>query len=177
MFLKAIIAASQSRPLWGEFQTGWGNAVFVVTSQGLAALQPVTTDAAFEQLLSEELEPAGIRPLTPGQRTLWCQKLSEALVQPQLIASLPLDLQGTAFQKAVWEALLTIPAGQTRSYSQLAEQVGQPAAVRAVASACGANPVALLVPCHRVVRKDGGLGGYRWGLDMKRRLLQREGAI
>jgi AraC family transcriptional regulator of adaptative response/methylated-DNA-[protein]-cysteine methyltransferase len=75
----------------------------------------------------------------------------------------------------VWEALRSIPRGETRTYSQIAELIGQPQAVRAVAQACASNPLALLIPCHRVVRADGGLGGYRWGVDLKRALLDAEG--
>ena len=87
---------------------------------------------------------------------------------------LPLDIQGTAFQRRVWAALQSIPAGSTISYSELAQRIGRPKAVRAVARACAANHLAVAVPCHRVVRSDGGLGGYRWGLDRKKTLLQRE---
>jgi AraC family transcriptional regulator, regulatory protein of adaptative response / methylated-DNA-[protein]-cysteine methyltransferase len=89
---------------------------------------------------------------------------------------LPLDLHGTEFQRQVWTALTAIPAGTTVTYSELARAIGRPTAQRAVASACGDNHVSVLVPCHRVVRKDGGLGGYKWGVDRKRRLLEREGA-
>jgi len=87
----------------------------------------------------------------------------------------PLDPRGTAFQKRVWEALRTIPAGTTRSYRAIAEQLGAPRSVRAVAQACGANPVAVAIPCHRVVRSDGRLSGYRWGVQRKTALLLREG--
>lgn len=87
---------------------------------------------------------------------------------------LPLDLAGTAFQVRVWEALRAIPIGETRSYSQIAEQIGEPTAVRAVANACGANPTALAIPCHRIVRKDGSLGGYRWGIERKTYLIAQE---
>ena len=87
---------------------------------------------------------------------------------------LPLDLRGTAFQQRVWQALCRIPAGETRSYAQLAEMVGNPAAVRAVARSCATNPVSLAVPCHRVVGSDGDLTGYRWGVPRKRALLERE---
>ena len=87
---------------------------------------------------------------------------------------LPLDVRGTAFQEAVWQALRTIPAGETRSYVELAALAGSPGAVRAAGSACGANPVAVVVPCHRVLRSDGGAGGYAWGLERKRALLGRE---
>ncbi|NNN08830.1 MAG: bifunctional DNA-binding transcriptional regulator/O6-methylguanine-DNA methyltransferase Ada [Acidimicrobiaceae bacterium] len=87
---------------------------------------------------------------------------------------LPLDIQGTAFQIRVWGALRRVPRGTTLTYSQLAELIGSPRAVRAVGSACGANPVALVIPCHRVVRRDGSLGGYRWGLEVKEALLEAE---
>jgi len=86
----------------------------------------------------------------------------------------PLDIRGTAFQRQVWEALRAVPAGSTISYAELAARIGRPSATRAVANACGANPLAVAVPCHRIVRVDGGLGGYRWGVDRKRELLDRE---
>lgn len=89
--------------------------------------------------------------------------------------SLPaLDLRGTPFQQAVWKALKSIPRGEVRTYSDIARAIGKPDAVRAVANACGSNPVSLLVPCHRVVRTGGGLGGYAWGIDLKEELLARE---
>jgi AraC family transcriptional regulator of adaptative response/methylated-DNA-[protein]-cysteine methyltransferase len=90
--------------------------------------------------------------------------------------SLPLDLRGTAFQQRVWQALRAVPAGSTVSYAELAEAIGAPTSSRAVAQACGANPAAVVVPCHRVVRRDGGLSGYRWGVERKAALLVREGA-
>ena len=96
------------------------------------------------------------------------------LEQPQQSLNLPLDIQGTAFQQRVWSALQQIPAGSTRTYSEVAVQIGKPEAVRAVAQACAANKIAVLIPCHRVVRSDGGLGGYRWGVERKRALLAHE---
>jgi len=93
---------------------------------------------------------------------------------PRLGLELPLDIQGTPFQKRVWIALQEIPQGATVSYSQIAARIGRPKAVRAVAAACAANPVALVVPCHRVIRRDGNLAGYYWGIDRKRALLKRE---
>jgi AraC family transcriptional regulator, regulatory protein of adaptative response / methylated-DNA-[protein]-cysteine methyltransferase len=93
---------------------------------------------------------------------------------PRTGLDLPLDLQGTLFQQRVWQALLKIPAGATVSYAQIAQLIGAPSSARAVAQACGANRIAVAVPCHRVVRSDGGLSGYRWGVDRKRRLLDRE---
>ncbi|OYU35654.1 MAG: hypothetical protein CFE35_09105 [Novosphingobium sp. PASSN1] len=92
-------------------------------------------------------------------------------------AHIPLDVSGTPFQQAIWQALRRIPKGETRTYAQLAADVGRPGAVRAAGSANGANHVSLLIPCHRVVRTDGSLGGYAWGLDIKAKLLQREGAL
>ncbi len=87
---------------------------------------------------------------------------------------LPLDVRGTAFQKRVWQALRRIPAGKTVSYTELAKRIGLPKSVRAVAGACAANPIAVAIPCHRVVRHDGGLSGYRWGVERKRALIERE---
>jgi len=95
---------------------------------------------------------------------------------PQLGLNLPIDLRGTAFQLRVWQALRAIPPGSTASYADIAKSIGAPTATRAVAGACGANPVAVAVPCHRVVRSDGGLSGYRWGVERKRELLDRERA-
>ena len=88
-----------------------------------------------------------------------------------------LEIRGTAFQKLVWQHLMRIPAGTTVSYRELAKRMGRPTSVRAVATACGANRIAVLIPCHRVLRSDGGLGGYRWGVERKRRLLERESAL
>jgi AraC family transcriptional regulator of adaptative response/methylated-DNA-[protein]-cysteine methyltransferase len=93
---------------------------------------------------------------------------------PQQQFDLPLDVRGTAFQQRVWRALQKIPAGSTVSYATLARRIGAPAAVRAVAQACGANKIAVAIPCHRVVRTDGSLSGYRWGVERKRTLLERE---
>jgi AraC family transcriptional regulator of adaptative response/methylated-DNA-[protein]-cysteine methyltransferase len=93
---------------------------------------------------------------------------------PRLGLDLPLDVRGTAFQQRVWQALQEIPAGSTASYTEIAERIGSPRAVRAVAQACAANQLAVAIPCHRVVRNDGGLSGYRWGVERKRALLERE---
>jgi AraC family transcriptional regulator of adaptative response/methylated-DNA-[protein]-cysteine methyltransferase len=93
---------------------------------------------------------------------------------PRLGLDLPLDVRGTAFQQRVWQALREIPAGRTVSYAQVAHRIGEPGAVRAVAQACGANGLAVAIPCHRVIRNDGGLSGYRWGVERKRALLDRE---
>jgi AraC family transcriptional regulator of adaptative response/methylated-DNA-[protein]-cysteine methyltransferase len=96
--------------------------------------------------------------------------------QPRVDVRLPLDVRGTAFQQRVWTALTKIPAGETRTYTQLAVELGAPKGARAVARACASNPVAVAIPCHRVVRADGNLAGYRWGIERKRELLAREAA-
>ena len=93
---------------------------------------------------------------------------------PALGLDLPLDLRGTAFQERVWQALRDIPAGSTASYAEIAQRIGAPKAMRAVAQACAANTLAVAIPCHRVVRSDGNLSGYRWGVERKRQLLERE---
>jgi AraC family transcriptional regulator, regulatory protein of adaptative response / methylated-DNA-[protein]-cysteine methyltransferase len=104
----------------------------------------------------------------------WVAKVVGFVEAPRLGLDLPLDLRGTVFQQRVWQALRDIPVGTTTSYSELAQRVGKPNAIRAVASACASNPVALAIPCHRVVRRDGSLAGYRWGVERKRVLLERE---
>ncbi|WP_347900669.1 methylated-DNA--[protein]-cysteine S-methyltransferase [Pseudomonas purpurea] len=103
------------------------------------------------------------------------QHVVHFLDTPHRPLSVPLDLvTGSEFQRRVWQALQHIPLGETRTYRDIARQLGQPGAFRAVANACGANPLAVVIPCHRVVRQDGGLGGYRWGLERKHVLLERE---
>jgi AraC family transcriptional regulator of adaptative response/methylated-DNA-[protein]-cysteine methyltransferase len=93
---------------------------------------------------------------------------------PRLGLNLPLDVRGTAFQQRVWQALREIPAGETASYTEIAARIGSPTSVRAVAGACAANNIAIAIPCHRVVRNDGNLSGYAWGVDRKRMLIARE---
>jgi len=107
----------------------------------------------------------------------WFDAVRETLLWPREMPELPLDVQGTAFQARVWQALWRIPVGTTVGYGELARQLGEPRAARAVAAACARNPVAVVVPCHRVVGSNGQLTGYRWGLDRKRRLLAAEGAL
>ncbi|HYP88619.1 MAG TPA: methylated-DNA--[protein]-cysteine S-methyltransferase, partial [Polyangiaceae bacterium] len=105
----------------------------------------------------------------------WVAHVVALVEEPRREPTLPLDIRGTAFQERVWQALRQIAPGQTLSYAELAERVGAPKAVRAVASACAANRLAVAIPCHRVVRRDGASSGYRWGVERKRELLEREG--
>jgi AraC family transcriptional regulator of adaptative response/methylated-DNA-[protein]-cysteine methyltransferase len=93
---------------------------------------------------------------------------------PDIGLDLPLDIRGTTFQQRVWQALREIPVGETASYTDIARRIGSPKAVRAVAQACAANALAVAIPCHRVVRNDGALSGYRWGVERKRALLEKE---
>ncbi len=102
-------------------------------------------------------------------------KVVGLIERPHVAVELPLDVRGTAFQQRVWQALRQIPVGCTASYSEIADAIGAPKSVRAVAGACAANALAVAIPCHRVVRTDGGLSGYRWGVERKRELLTREG--
>ena len=104
----------------------------------------------------------------------YVEPLLASLRGENTIVDLPLDVRATAFQKKVWETLRQIPRGETRSYTDVAREIGDPQAVRAVARACASNPVALAVPCHRVVRSDGDLAGYRWGVERKKKLLEGE---
>jgi AraC family transcriptional regulator of adaptative response/methylated-DNA-[protein]-cysteine methyltransferase len=107
----------------------------------------------------------------------WANRIVGFITHPDRALDLPLDIQGTAFQAQVWRALQKIPVGKTATYTEIAAALGRPKAVRAVARACAENKLALLIPCHRVIRRDGELGGYRWGLERKRALLAREGAV
>jgi AraC family transcriptional regulator of adaptative response/methylated-DNA-[protein]-cysteine methyltransferase len=104
----------------------------------------------------------------------WIDSLCEYVTGQTVNLDIPVDINGTNFQQSVWRYLRQIPPGETRTYSEVAEAIGQPKAVRAVARACASNKVALAIPCHRVVRQDGGMGGYRWGVERKLRLLQQE---
>jgi AraC family transcriptional regulator of adaptative response/methylated-DNA-[protein]-cysteine methyltransferase len=115
-------------------------------------------------------------PLVEGPAELQslADQVTAFVAAPAKALDLPLDLRGTAFQRRVWQALLDIPAGKTASYAEVAERIGSPKAVRAVAQACAANAVALAVPCHRVIGNDGRLSGYRWGVERKQALLERE---
>lgn len=102
------------------------------------------------------------------------EQIIDVIEKPQLALTLPLDIRGTLFQQRVWQVLQQIPAGETRSYRDIAGAIGAPKAVRAVAGACAANAIAVIIPCHRVVRNDGSLSGYRWGIERKQKLLQQE---
>ena len=150
-----------------------GRLLLAGTAKGVSAIYLGDSDAQLEKALRQEYPAAVIRK-SPARVSHWLQELVRHISgrQPQL--DLPLDIEATAFQRRVWEALQRIPRGSTQTYSDLARSLRLPKGQRAVARACATNPVSVLIPCHRVVRRDGGLGGYRWGIDRKRELLAIE---
>ena len=150
-----------------------GRLLVGATKRGIAAIYFGDDDDALEQTLASEF-PAARRSRDDAGLGAWIAPLIAHLEGRQPHLELPLDVRATAFQRQVWEALRAIPPGETRSYGDVARAIGRPKAVRAVARACAANPVAVVVPCHRVVREDGSLGGYRWGIERKQALLETE---
>jgi AraC family transcriptional regulator, regulatory protein of adaptative response / methylated-DNA-[protein]-cysteine methyltransferase len=150
-----------------------GRLLLAATERGISAVYLGDQDAELLAALRKEYPAAEIEP---DEDTLgaWLHELLAHLKGQRPHLALPLDVQATAFQWRVWQELLAIPYGQTRTYGEIAEALGQPQAARAVARACATNPVSIIIPCHRVVREDGGLGGYRWGLPRKRDLLDHE---
>ncbi len=161
------------RIAWCTFASPLGTVLLAATERGVCSVKLGADAAALARALREEFSGAQLVEDAAGMQELKAALLA-FLRGDSPLARLPLDVRGTLFQRRVWEALRRIPHGETRTYAAIARAVGAPAAVRAVGSACGANPVALVVPCHRAVRTDGGLGGYAWGLGRKRRLLKLE---
>lgn len=150
-----------------------GQCLVALSERGICAVLLADERSALVDELQQSFPAA--RLIAAGATfSLQIQRAIAAINQREAAPTLPLDIRGTAFQQQVWQALRAIPAGETRSYQQVAEAIGKPKAVRAVASACAANRLAILVPCHRVVRGDGSLSGYRWGVARKAELLQRE---
>ena len=152
-----------------------GRLLVGATGQGVCAILLGENSAVLRRALQEQF-PGARLVAGDGPFQELVKKVVRLAENPAANAHLPLDIRGTAFQQRVWQALRRIPAGSTVSYSELAQQLGQPRAARAVAGACAANSLAIAVPCHRVVRRDGALAGYRWGVERKRRLLAREAA-
>ncbi|MBA3667653.1 MAG: methylated-DNA--[protein]-cysteine S-methyltransferase [Sphingomonas sp.] len=157
---------------------------FVVTDSPLGQLLVAATSKGICRLTFDEDESA-LRRRFPnadiraddGTMRPWVESALLAITEPSAAPDLPIDVRGTPFQEAVWRELCNIPLGQTRSYADIAAAVGQPGATRAVGTANGSNPVAVLVPCHRVIRSDGSIGGYGGGLDRKKKLLAAEGIV
>jgi AraC family transcriptional regulator of adaptative response/methylated-DNA-[protein]-cysteine methyltransferase len=152
-----------------------GRVLVAATGRGISAVYMGERDVELVAALHLEYPRAEIRRGS-GEHAKWVRDVVQHLdgANPEL--DLPTDVIATAFQRRVWEALRSIPVGETRTYSQVARSIGQPRAVRAVARACATNPTSIVVPCHRVVRADGAMGGYRWGLGRKKALLAQEEA-
>jgi AraC family transcriptional regulator, regulatory protein of adaptative response / methylated-DNA-[protein]-cysteine methyltransferase len=157
--------------------TALGECLVAATERGVCAVYLGSAHSSLRKMLNEEFPAAAIQEVKDGRDEFLAPKVkavANALTGKG--AAIKIELIGSAFQHKVWQALMRTSAGETLSYSELAERVGQPSATRAVASACGKNKVAVLVPCHRIVRSDGSLGGYRWGLPFKEKILQHESA-
>lgn len=160
---------------WSLVPTALGQALVAVTERGVCAVLLGEDAGALEADLRAEFPRATLRRVDAGRDEFLAPRVravAEAL--SDRAGAVPVELIGTAFQQRVWEALMRIPAGETRSYAELADALGMPRGARAVARACAGNRVAVLVPCHRVIRGDGSLGGYRWGLPRKQALLDSE---
>jgi len=150
-----------------------GRLLVAATEKGICSVCLGDADAILEAALISEY-PAATIECDDGEMSVWIEMLVRYLDGQQPDLNLPLDVQATAFEWRVWTALQAIPYGETRSYSEIAQAIGNPKGVRAVANACASNPVALIVPCHRVVRNNGDIGGYRWGIERKQSLLRQE---
>ena len=150
-----------------------GRMLIAATDKGICAIQFADDDEQLQQGLMREF-PFATRRRDDAAMAQWRVNLTRLMEGGETNPSLPLDIRATAFQRRVWEALQRIPRGETRSYSALAKKIGMPKATRAVARACATNPVAVAIPCHRAVRQDGELGGYRWGIERKEQLLALE---
>jgi AraC family transcriptional regulator, regulatory protein of adaptative response / methylated-DNA-[protein]-cysteine methyltransferase len=150
-----------------------GRMLIAATDRGICAIQFADSDDELEQGLKHEF-PFAIRRRDDDAMQAWKKDLLRQMRGQRLNTTLPLDIRATAFQRRVWTHLQSIPFGATRSYAAVAKAIGQPTATRAVARACATNPVAVAIPCHRVVRKSGDMGGYRWGIERKKALLELE---
>jgi len=150
-----------------------GRMLIAATGQGICSIQFARTDAELIEGLKREF-PFAVRREDDGGLQVWVEALLRQMTGKDLDSALPLDIRATAFQRSVWAYLQSIPFGETKSYSEVAKAIGRPRACRAVARACATNPVAVAIPCHRVVREDGNAGGYRWGVGRKKTLLAME---
>ena len=160
-------------------QTSLGTLLVAATDRGVCAVTLGDDAATLETALELEYPAATRTRLTTPSSSLgaWVADVVSAVDGERARADIPLDVEASAFRWKVWRELQKIPFGETRSYSEIAKAIGSPKAVRAVAGACANNPVSVIVPCHRVIRTDGGHGGYRWGLERKKRLIEMEHAI
>jgi AraC family transcriptional regulator of adaptative response/methylated-DNA-[protein]-cysteine methyltransferase len=155
--------------------TSLGRLLVAASERGVCRIALGDDAAALEADLLQEFPTARVVRDKSGKLHGWVSSILAYLDGREPDLDLPLDIRATAFQRRVWQELQRIPFGKTRSYAEVAQRIGQPRATRAVARACATNPVALVIPCHRVVRGDGELGGYRWGIERKQALLKKEG--
>lgn len=173
---------------WAQLRTSFGWLLIAATDRGVCFAQFGDHAPALAAQLAAEFPQAqitrcaaqsGASGAAHAALAAWAKAVAAHLATGRALPELPLDLRGTAFQLKVWQFLTSLPRGQTCSYAELARAIGEPRAVRAAASACAANRIAILVPCHRVLRSDGALGGYRWGLERKQALLadERRGGV
>lgn len=153
-----------------------GRVLVAATQRGVSAVYLGDSDEPLKKALMREYPRAEIRRDSAGIGS-WVREIIQHLRGQEPHIDLPLDVQATAFQRRVWEELRRIPYGSTKSYTEVARAIGKPKAIRAVARACATNPVSIVVPCHRVVREDGNLAGYRWGLGRKKMLLAQERGV
>ena len=158
---------------YGIADSPLGRMLVAATDKGVCAIQFARSDGELIEGLKREF-PFAVRKPDQGGLQAWVETLLATMTGHESNAALPLDIRATAFQRRVWTYLQSIPFGATRSYSQIAKAIGRPSASRAVARACATNPVAVAIPCHRVVRKDGDASGYRWGMERKKALLEME---
>ncbi len=154
--------------------TSLGRLLVAATDRGVSRVMLGDSAATLEADLRAEFDAARVREEKGGTLEGYVDAILSYLDGTEPHLDLPLDIRATAFQRRVWQELRQIPFGQTRSYAEVAKAIGQPRATRAVAQACASNPAALVIPCHRVVREDGELGGYRWGVEKKKALLEME---
>jgi O-6-methylguanine DNA methyltransferase len=160
---------------WLTLPSALGRVLVAATRRGVCAVSIGESDAALAPELARRFPRGALaRGGLAGDLGRWARAIVRHLNGESTTLDVPLDPHGTPFQRRVWDALRAIPFAETRSYAEVARAIGAPRAVRAVAAACAGNPVALAIPCHRVVREDGGLAGFRWGIDRKRRLLEQE---
>jgi AraC family transcriptional regulator, regulatory protein of adaptative response / methylated-DNA-[protein]-cysteine methyltransferase len=150
-----------------------GRMLIAATDRGVCSIQFAQSDGELIEGLKREF-PFAVRKPDEGGLQAWVAALLQKMAGKELNSALPLDIRATAFQRRVWTYLQSIPFGATRSYGEVAKAIGQPSASRAVARACATNPVAVAIPCHRVVREDGSISGYRWGVERKKALLEME---
>jgi AraC family transcriptional regulator of adaptative response/methylated-DNA-[protein]-cysteine methyltransferase len=150
-----------------------GRMLIAATGLGICSIQFARSDGELIEGLKREF-PFAVRKPDEGGLQVWVEALLSKMTGRDLNTALPLDIRATAFQRRVWTYLQSIPFGATKSYSEVAKAIGQPTASRAVARACATNPVAVAIPCHRVVREDGSISGYRWGVERKKALLELE---